>query len=123
MVELGQRLAGVLDVGIGHRRVLAHDVHAPDRSFMDGVHDLDHGQPPLRIKLHAPEILVAGARFGVLDGLVVGEEHRDEPGIGGALHVVLAAQRMEPGPWPADLACRQRHGDQAARVVGAVDVL
>ena len=35
----------------------------------------------------------------------------------------LAAQRMQPGAGPADLAGQHRQRDQAARVVGAVDVL
>ena len=63
------------------------------------------------------------ADLGILHRLVVGEEHRDQAGIGGALHVVLAAQRMQPGAGPADLAADQRQRDQAARVVGAVGVL
>src|SRR3546814_14519347 len=45
------------------------------------------------------------------------------PGFGGALHVVLAPQRMQPGAGAADLAAHQRQRDQAARVVGAVSVL
>ena len=32
---------------------------------------------------------------GVVDALVVRIEHRDQAGVGGALHVVLAAQRMQ----------------------------
>src|SRR3546814_18356557 len=40
-----------------------------------------------------------------------------------SLHVVLAAQRMQPGAGPADLTGGQRQRDQAAGVVGAVDVL
>ena len=35
MLELGQRLARVMRVGVGHRRVLAHDVHAPDLAGVD----------------------------------------------------------------------------------------
>ena len=33
---------------------------------------------------------------GPVDRLVVGIEHRDQPGVGCALHVVLAAQRVQP---------------------------
>ena len=55
--------------------------------------------------------------------LVVGIDHRDQAGVGGALDVVLPAQRMQAGAGPADLAGDQRQRDQAARVVGAVDVL
>ena len=71
----------------------------------------------------APGVLVAGADLRVLDRLVVREEHRDQAGVGSALHVVLAAQRMQPGARPADLAGDQRERDEAARIVGAVGVL
>ena len=64
-----------------------------------------------------------GDLLRVLHRLVVGEEHRDEPGVGGALHVVLAAQRMQAGAGAADLAADQRQRDQTARIVGAVGVL
>src|SRR5437763_10946282 len=35
-------------------------------------------------------------------------------------HVVLAAQRVQPGPGPADLSADQRQRNETARVVGAV---
>ena len=60
---------------------------------------------------------------GSLDRLVVGEEHRDEAGVGGALHVVLAAQGMQAGAGTADLAADQRQRDETTRIVGAVRVL
>ncbi len=123
MLEMRQRLARVIEVGIGHRRIFAHDVHALDHVGVDRVHDLDDGEALLRIELGAPGVLEAGADLRVLDRLVIGEEHRDEAGVGGALHVVLAAQRMQPGAGPADLAGDQRQRDQAARIVGAVGVL
>jgi hypothetical protein len=70
--------------------------------------------PQMSVKARAP-------RVG--HGLVIGQEHRDQPGIRGALHVVLAAQRVQPGAGPPDMAAHQRQRDQAARIVGAVDVL
>ena len=54
MLELGQRLARVLHVGVGHRRVLAHDVHAVDLAVVDRVHDLDDGQAALGIERARP---------------------------------------------------------------------
>ncbi len=123
MLQLRQRLAGVLHVRVRHRGVLAHDVHAPNRVGMDRVHDLDDGEAALGIERHAPRRLVGGARLRVLDRLVIGEEHRDQAGVGRALHVVLAAQRMKARARTADLPGRERQRDQAAGVVGAVDVL
>ena len=79
--------------------------------------------PRFGIELDAPGLLVFGADLRVLHRPVVGEEHRDQAGIGSALHIVLAAQRMQPGAGPADLAGDQRQRDQAARIVGAVGVL
>ena len=91
---------------------------------LDRVHDLDDGQArACRVEARLPERLELGADIRVLDRLVVGKDHRDEAGVGGALHVVLAAQRMQPGAGTADLPGDHRQRDQAARVVGAVGVL
>ena len=122
VLQVGQRLAGVLHVGVGHGRVLAQDVHALDHVVLDGVHDLDHGEA-LGRQLNAPERLVPAADLGVLHRLVVGEHHGDQAGVGGALHVVLAAQGMQAGAGSSDLAGGQGERDQAAGVVGAVRVL
>ena len=70
-----------------------------------------------------PELFKRLAQIGAPDRLVVRQEHRDQAGVGSALHVVLAAQRMQSGAGTADLARRQRQRDQAARIVGAMDVL
>ena len=80
-------------------------------------------RPRLGSSLTPQQALGLGADLRVLHRVVVGKEHRDEAGVGGALHVVLAAQRMQPGAGPADLAGDQRQRDQAARIVGAVGVL
>jgi len=52
--ELGERLARMLDIGVRHRRVLAHDVHAPDLVAVHRVHDLDDGQPALVVERGVP---------------------------------------------------------------------
>ena len=90
---------------------------------MHRVHDLDDGQSALVVERGLPQRLEFLAHRRVLDRLVVGIEHRNEGDVGGALDVVLAAQRVEAGAGPADLPGNQRERDQAARVVGAVDVL
>jgi hypothetical protein len=54
MVELGQRLARMLQIGIRHRRILAFDVHAVNLARMDRIHDLDDGEPAHRIELLPP---------------------------------------------------------------------
>ena len=95
MLEPAQRRAGVVDIGVRHRRVLAHDVHAADLARMDGIHDLDHGQPALGIELGVPEGLEGFAHVRARDRLVVGVKHRDQPGIGCSLDVVLPAQGVQ----------------------------
>ena len=42
------------------------------------------------------------------------------PRIGGALHVILPAQRVEPGSGPADIAGEQGQVDQGQGILGAV---
>ncbi len=123
MLEMRQRLAGVVEVRVRHRRVLALDVHALDLVGVDRVHDLDDGFATLRRQLHAPRLFVLGADVRILDRLVVGEEHRDQTRVGRALHVVLAAQRMQTRTRTADLAGDERERNETARVVGAVRVL
>ena len=123
VLELRERVARMVLIGVGHRGVLAHDVHARDLALVHRVHDLDDGEAALRIERLAPEVLVPAADVELLDGLVVREVHRDQARVGSALHVVLAAQRMQARARPADLARDQRERDQAARVVGAVRVL
>ncbi len=122
-LELGQRRARVGDVRIRHRRVLAHDVHAADLAGVDRVHDLDDRESGLRVERRAPQRLERALRLRGVDAPIVGIHHRDQSGIARALHVVLAAQRMEPRARPPDLSGHERQRDQAARVVGAVDVL
>ena len=63
MVERGEGLAGVIDVGIGHRRVFAHDVHAADLVLLGGVDDFDDRETGLGVELHAPQFLEALLRL------------------------------------------------------------
>jgi hypothetical protein len=74
------------------------------------VDDLDDRQAA-RVQRLAPEILVRAADVDDLDRFIIQEIHRDEPGIGCALHVVLAAQQVQAGSRPADMAGDQRKRD------------
>jgi hypothetical protein len=58
-----------------------------------------------------------------IHALIIGEHHRDQAGVRCALHVVLPAQRVEPAARLADLPGHHAERNQAARVVGAVNVL
>ena len=110
VIQRGQRFARMVGVGVGHRRVLAHDVHAAHLAGLDRVHHLDHRQAGLVVERPAacPRPSRSCARRRVVHALVVREHHRYQAGVGRALHIVLAAQRMQAGAGPADLARHQR---------------
>ena len=128
VLQTGHGMAGMVQVRVAHGRVFAHDVHAANlvRVAVIGqrfVHDLDHGVARLVVQLGAPEVFKPGVCFGVAHALVVGVHHRDQARIAGALHVVLAAQRMQTGTGLANLAGDGGQRDQATHVVSTVDVL
>ncbi len=122
-VEPGQRGPRMLQVRVGHGRVLTHDVHAADAAGLGGIHDLDHGEPGRGVQPDAPMRFEAGQHGRIVDPLVVRQHHRDQTGVRRPLHVVLAAQRMQAGARTANLPGQHRQRDQAAHVVGAVHVL
>ena len=126
MIERGERLTRVVGVGVRHGRVLTHHIHATNATIFDGMHDLDYRQTGFSIERargHLPRGLKARTRLGVGDVLIVGIHHRNQTGVRCPLNVVLTAQRVQSGAGTADLAGHQRECDQAARVVGAVNVL
>src|ERR1700733_9051430 len=106
--------------------MLAHDVHPLDVTGEDAPDDLHHGETRLVIELldgYAPRLGKAFSRFGIIDPLIIRIHHWDEPSVRSALHIVLAAKRMQPGSGPADLSRHQCQGNETARIVGAVDML
>ena len=124
MIQLGQSGAGVVHIGVRHGRVLAEHIHALDVTIMNGPHDFHHGQAFFVGEvIRSPNIGKCRAHAVIGDRLIIRQEHRDQPGVRGTLHVVLPAQRVQPGAGAADLTAHQRQRDQAARVVRAVDML
>ena len=123
MFELGDAGPCVIDVGVGHGRVLALDIHAPDLAGIGGVDDLDHRQAGLGRQRRLPQVLIFLMDLGTLHVGIVGIEHRDQARLRGALHVVLAAKRMQTGAGPPNLAAHQRERDQATGIVGTVHML
>ena len=123
VVHPRESFACVVRVGIRHRRILAHDVHAADLPGVNRVHDFDYGEPGLGIERFLPERLELTPDVGAVDALVIGIHHRDQADVARALHVVLPAQGMESRSGPSHLPRDQRERDQATRVVGAVHVL
>ena len=126
MLERRQCFPRMVGVGVGHRRVFAHHVHAANSAGLDRMHHFDDGQTGRCVERtcgQMPGLLEAPAHFVIDDFLVVGVHHRDQPRIGGALHIVLAPQGVQAGTGSADLPGHQGQRDQAAGVVGAVDML
>ena len=75
MIELGERLARVLQIRVRHRGIFALDIHAVDLTGMDRVHDLDHGEAAHRIEFLMPEPLERLAQIGASDRLIIRQEH------------------------------------------------
>ena len=124
MVQLGQCIAGMLNVGVRHRRVFAQHIHAANIAVMYRIHDLGHGETLLRRKiLRFPHIRKGRAHTIIHHRLIIRQEHRYQPGIRRALHIVLTTQRMQPGAGATHLARHQRQRNQAARIVSPVNVL
>jgi hypothetical protein len=72
--------AGVVQVRVGHRRVLAHDVHALDACpSHERVHDLHHGEAGLGVELRSPVLLEARVRVRGCPRAGSREHHRDQP--------------------------------------------
>ena len=125
-VELRQRLTCMIRIGIAHRGILAHDVHAFDIAGEDVFDDLDYRQAGLIVELvdrHVPGFREALDGLGVIDALIVRIHHGNESGVRSALHVVLSAQRVQPRSRSADLSRHQGQRDETAGIVGAVNVL
>ena len=77
MIQLRQRTAGMVQVGVGHGGVLPLHIHAGDRAGMDGVHDLDHREARDGVDRVVPILFEMGADGRILDGLVIRQHHRD----------------------------------------------
>ena len=128
VLEARQGMAGVVQVGVAHGRVLTQDVHAANlvRIGVGGegaIHDFHHGVTGLIVQGHAPEVLEPAVCLGVVHPLVVGKHHGDQARVAGALHIVLSTQGVQPGAQASDLAGDAGQRDQAAHVVGAVHML
>ena len=64
VIERRERFARVIDVGIGHRGILAHDEHAANLALLGRVDGFDHGEAGIRIELGVPQLLEPLPRRG-----------------------------------------------------------
>ena len=70
-------------------------------------------RPGFVVELHAPQALIDVARGVARDVAIAGQFVREGAHVAGALHVVLAAQRVHADARPADIA--GRHGEVGDR--------
>src|SRR5207245_6426546 len=106
------------------RGVLAHDV---DRAKVAPIHGLEHlAQVPallVRELRVAPSRRELGMKLRDLEVLKPGQASGDRAHVASALHVVLAAQRVEPTAVTTDLSGEKAEVDQGEHVVGGVVML
>ncbi len=109
-----ERAARVVEIRIGHRRILTDDVHALDFIGMDRIHDLDHGLALLGIEAtpHAASYLARVS--GVLHRLVVRKNIGMRPASEAPCTLFWPRSGCRPVPgrptWPqiSESAIRQR---------------
>ena len=95
--------------GIGLRDVLALDVQALELAVERRLEHVRDAQARLVLQRHAPGVLELRAHLVVGDVAVARELVRERAHVAGALHVVLAAQRIHADALAADVA--GRHGE------------
>ena len=121
-------MAGMVQIRVTHRGVFTHNVHATHLVWVTVrrkclVHDFHHRVARLVVQLGLPKIFKPRMHALVGDALVIGEHHRNQSSITGALHIVLPTQRVQARAGFANLSRHRDQGNQTARIVGAVDVL
>ena len=107
-VHRRQTRRDVARIGIGLEDVLALDVDRAEAAIDRGVEHVGNAQPRLGIERDAPVGLEQRAGLAIGDVAVAGKFVREAAHVAGALHVVLAAQRVHPDAGPADVAGRHR---------------
>ena len=130
-----ERRGDVLGVGVGLRDVLALDVEALEAAVERGVEHVGDAQARLGLAAATPQAASKMRARGVVgDVAVAGKLVRERAHVAGALHVVLAAQRVHADAFAADVAGGHRQvgdahdhgralavlGDAEAVVDGAV---
>ena len=114
VIQLRQRIARMLHIRVRHRWVFAQDIHRLDLVLMNRVHDLRHGQALFIAEItRLPHIGKGRTHTVIGHGLIIRQEHRNEPRIRCTLHVVLAPQRMETRARTPNVPTHQRQRNQA----------
>ena len=118
-VEPGQQPDGALLVGLGLDRVLADAVDGGQLAALHGIEHARQVPAALRRDRHAPLGIEPRAQLVVLDVLEAGQPVGQRAHVAAALDVVLAAERVDAGAVPPDVAGQQDQVDQGEDVVDA----
>ena len=121
--QLGESVADVVGVGVGGDGVLALDVEALELAVLDGADHLVIVEAVGGGKCDAPVGFELRADVGVVDLLIAGEDVGHGAEVAGALHVVVAAQRIGAGAGPHVVAGDEKQIGDGGGGVGAAAVL
>ncbi len=102
-IELGKSRFYMGAVGVRNNRVLAHDIQGADLPFVNGIHHFGEREPRCGGQGPGPCPLKFFQRGGVGHFLVAGKHIGKRAYVAGALHVVLAAERVQAGHGLADV--------------------
>ena len=121
--ERGERRGHVLRVRVGLRHVLALHVQRLEAAVERRLEHVGDAQARLRLEVDAPGLAEQLARHGVGDVAIAGQLVRERTHVAGALHVVLAAQRVDADAFAAEVAGGHREVGDADHHGAALAVL
>ena len=111
-------------VGVGLSDVLAEDVQGLELAADRRIEHVRDPQSRGAVDRNSPRALEALRGILVRDLLVAGQQVRQRAHVGGALDVVLAAERVDPaGAGPPDVSGQDREVGERSHAVGPVRVL
>ena len=122
-IQRFQRVTGMILIRFAHHRVFAQDKHRLHRAGRRAIHHFRRRQSRCGIEFDAPKILEFLLNVGIGHTLIGREDVGQTAAVRAALHIVLAAQRIQSGACFADVPAHQRQIDQRQRVVRAVRAL
>ena len=104
-------MSGVILIGFRLQRIFSNDVQSAKFASFHGFEHLREVPSFVRRQLNAPVFFELLAQSGVLDVLETRETIRQSAHVAAALHIVLAAKRIEPAAVFADVTRQQREID------------
>ena len=122
-VELGECVTDIVRVGVDDAHFLADEIHRLELAGMNGFDHLVVVEPLGGRQLHLPTRLKSLAHFGIIHRLIARQHVWHGPVVAGALHVVVAAQRISAGSRPHVVAGDEQQIRNRGGGVGTLAVL